>query len=150
MSLKEQLAADLKDAMKNRQTVRKNTVQMVRAAILQYEKDNRAELDDTGVTDIVAKELKRRRDVLPDYEKSGRDDLIGELREEMDILLGYLPKQLSEEELNSIISVAIQQTGASSIKDMGKVMGLVAGQTKGRADAKLVGELVKKFLNQNQ
>ena len=149
MSLKEQLAADLKDAMKNRQTVRKNTVQMVRAAILQYEKDNKAELDDAGVTDIVAKELKRRRDVLPDYEKSGRDDLIAELREEMQVLLSYLPEQLSEDELNSIVSAAIAQTGAATIKDMGKVMGLVVGQTKGRADAKLVGELVKKALNQN-
>lgn len=148
MSLKEQLAADLKDAMKNKQMVRKNTVQMVRAAILQYEKDNKIELDDAGVTDIVAKELKRRRDVLPDYEKSGRDDLIAELREEMDVLLGYLPEQLTEDELHPIISAAIQQTGASSIKEMGKVMGLVVGQTKGRADAKLVGELVKKALSQ--
>lgn len=148
MSLKEQLAADLKDAMKNRQTVRKNTVQMVRAAVLQYEKDNKSELDDAGVTDIVAKELKRRRDVLPDYEKSGRDDLIAELREEMDVLLGYLPQQLSEEEIIAIVSSAIAQTGAASIKDMGKVMGIVVGQTKGRADAKLVGELVKKALNQ--
>lgn len=148
MSLKEQLAADLKDAMKNKQTVRKNTVQMVRAAVLQYEKDNKAELDDTGVTDIVAKELKRRRDVLPDYEKSGRADLIAELREEMDVLLGYLPQQLSEEEIIAIVSAAIAQTGAASIKDMGKVMGIVVDQTKGRADAKLVGALVKKALNQ--
>lgn len=148
MSLKEQLASDLKDAMKNKQTVRKNTVQMVRAAVLQYEKDNKAELDDAGVTDIVAKELKRRRDVLPDYEKSGRADLIAELREEMDVLLGYLPQQLSEEEIIAVVSAAIAQTGAASIKDMGKVMGIVVSQTKGRADAKLVGELVKKALNQ--
>ena len=76
MSLKEQLAEDLKAAMKAHETVRKNTVQSVRAAVLQVEKDSKVELDDAGVTDVIAKELKKRRDVLPDYEKSGRDDLI--------------------------------------------------------------------------
>ena len=80
MSLKERLADDLKSAMKNKNVVRKNVVQMVRAAILQVEKDNKITLDDDGVLDVIAKQMKQRRDALPDYEKSGRDELIAELR----------------------------------------------------------------------
>ena len=80
MTLKEKLAQDLKEAMKNKNTVRKNVVQFVRAGILQVEKDNKVTLDDNGVLEVIAKQLKQRRDSLPDYEKSGRDDLIAELR----------------------------------------------------------------------
>ncbi|HIV01962.1 MAG TPA: GatB/YqeY domain-containing protein [Candidatus Aphodoplasma excrementigallinarum] len=147
MSLKERLAADLKLAMKEKDTIRKNTVQMVRSAVLQYEKDNRTELDDDGVIDVIAKELKQRRDSLPDYEKSGRADLVDGLKAEMAVLMEYLPEQLSEEELTAIIQEAIAETGASSVKDMGKVMGIVTGKTKGRADAKMIGALAKKMLS---
>ena len=145
--MKERLMADLKLAMKEKDTIRKNTVQMVRSAILQYEKDNKATLDDDGVIDVIAKELKQRRDSLPDFEKSGREDLIANLKAEMDVLMEYLPEQLSEEELAKVISDAIAQTGASSIKDMGKVMGVVTAATKGRADAKMIGALAKKMLS---
>lgn len=147
MALKERLMADMKLAMKNKDVIRKNTVQMVRSAILQYEKDNQTELDDEGIIDVIAKELKQRRDSLPDFEKSGREDLIANLKAEMDVLMEYLPEQLSEEELASVIQEAIAQTGASSIKDMGKVMGIVTAKTKGRADAKLIGALAKKMLS---
>ncbi len=147
MSLKEKLMADLKLAMKNKDVVRKNTVQMVRSAILQYEKDNKAELDDSGVIDVIAKELKQRRDSLPDFEKSGRDDLVANLKQEMDVLMEYLPEQLSEEELAAVIKAAIEKTGASSIKDMGKIMGIVTAETKGRADAKVIGAMAKKMLS---
>lgn len=147
MSLKEKLMADLKLAMKNKDVVRKNTVQMVRSAILQYEKDNKAELDDGGVIDVIAKELKQRRDSLPDFEKSGRDDLVANLKQEMDVLMEYLPEQLSEEELAAVIKAAIEKTGASSIKDMGKIMGIVTAETKGRADAKVIGAMAKKMLS---
>lgn len=146
MALKEKLAEDLKQSMKNKDTVRKNTVQLVRSGILQYEKDNKVVLDDDGVIDVIAKELKQRRDSLPEFEKSGRDDLIEKLKCEMDILMEYLPKQLTEDELTEIIKDAIAQTGASSIKDMGKVMGIVTQKTKGRADGKLIGALAKKLL----
>ena len=145
MALKERLMADMKLAMKNKDVIRKNTVQMVRSAILQYEKDNQTELDDEGIIDVIAKELKQRRDSLPDFEKSGREDLIANLKAEMAVLMEYLPEQLSEEELASVIQEAITQTGASSIKDMGKVMGIVTAKTKGRADAKLIGALAKKM-----
>ena len=83
MSLKEQLAADLKDAMKNKDTIRKNVVQLIRSGVLQIEKDKKITLDDEGVLDVIAKQLKQRRDSLPDYEKSGREDLIAELKTDM-------------------------------------------------------------------
>ena len=97
MSLKEQLFADLKTAMKEKDTLKKDTVQLIRSGILQYEKDNKVELDDEGVLDIISKQLKSRRDSLPDFIKSGREDLIEKLNKEIEILLGYLPEQLSEE-----------------------------------------------------
>lgn len=147
MSLKERLMADLKLAMKDKDIIKKNTVQLVRSSILQFEKDNKVQLDDDGIIDVIAKELKQRRDSLPEFEKSGRDDLIAQLKGEMDVLMGYLPEQLSEEELESIIRQAIEETGASSVKDMGKIMGIVSAKTKGRADTKLIGSMAKKMLS---
>lgn len=146
MSLKEQLFADLKTAMKEKDTLKKDTVQLIRSGILQYEKDNKVELDDEGVLDIISKQLKSRRDSLPDYQKSGREDLIEKLNKEIEILLGYLPEQLSEEEIKKIVEEAIAATGAASVKEMGKVMGIVNPKVKGRADMKVVGALVKKLL----
>ncbi len=146
MSLKEQLFADLKTAMKEKDTLKKDTVQLIRSGILQFEKDNKVELDDEGVLDIITKQLKSRRDSLPDYEKSGRDDLIEKLNKEIEILLGYLPEQLSEDEIQKIVEEAIAETGAASVKEMGKVMGIINPKLKGRADMKIVGALVKKLL----
>ena len=147
MSLKETLMNDLKEAMKDKDIIRKNTVQMVRSSVLQYEKDNKVELDDEGVIEVIAKELKKRRDVLPEYEKSGRDDLIGDIKREIEILLAYLPKQLTREELETIVKDAIAQVGATSMKDMGKIMAAVMPQTKGRADGKTINEIVKGILS---
>ncbi len=146
MSLKEQLAADLKDAMKNKETIRKNVVQLIRSGVLQIEKDKKITLDDEGVLDVIAKQLKQRRDSLPDYEKSGREDLIAELKTEMDILMGYLPKQLTSEELEEIVKAAVAETGASSVKDMGKIMAAVMPKTKGRADGKVINEIARALL----
>ena len=147
MSLKEQLAQDLKLSMKEKDTVKKNAVQSIRAAIKQVEIDTRAELDEAGVIEVVAKELKRRKDVLPEYEKSGRDDLIADLKKEIDIIMGYLPSQLSHDELDEIVKAAVDATGASSMKDMGKIMAAVMPQIKGRADGKAVNEIAKNYLN---
>ena len=147
MSLKEILAEDLKSAMKDKDTVRKNTVQMVRAAVLQFEKDKKITLDDEGVLEVIAKQLKQRKDSLPDYEKSGRDDLIAELKAEIDVLMKYLPEQLTKEELEVIVKEAIVETGASSIKDMGKIMATVMPKTKGRADGKMINEIAKAMLS---
>ncbi len=146
MSLKERLFEDLKTAMKEKDTIRKDTVQLVRSGILQIEKDQKIELDDEGVIEVVSKQLKSRRDSLPDFEKSGRQDLIEKLNKEIEVLLGYLPEQLSEQEIQTIVAEAVAETGASTMKDMGKVMAIVAPKVKGRADNKVVGDFVKKLL----
>ena len=146
MSLKERLFEDLKTAMKEKDTIRKDTVQLDRSGILQIEKDQKIELDDEGVIEVVSKQLKSRRDSLPDFEKSGRQDLIEKLNKEIEVLLGYLPEQLSEQEIQTIVAEAVAETGASTMKDMGKVMAMVTPKVKGRADNKVVGDFVKKLL----
>lgn len=146
MSLKEKLLQDMKDAMKNKETIRKNTIQLVRSGVLQIEKDNKVELDDSGVIDVIAKELKKRRDSLPEFEKSGRMDLIENLNKEIEVLLAYLPEQLSEGEIKQIVQDTINEVGASTMKDMGKVMGAVSPKVKGRADNKIVSGFVKELL----
>ena len=147
MSIKEQLKAALVEAMKAKDTIRKNTIQMARAAILQIEKDQLTELDDNGVIEVLAREVKKRKDVLPDYERSGRDDLVADLNREIEVLMAYLPEQLTESEVEEIVRAAITETGASGMKEMGKVMAAVMPRTKGRADGKLVNALVRKFLS---
>ena len=146
MSLKEQLAQDLKAAMKDKDIIRKNAVQGVRAAVLQVEKDSRTTLDENGVIGVIAKEVKKRKDVLPDYEKSGREDLIAELKREIEVLTGYLPSQLSQEELDGIVKDAIDKLGATSMKDMGKIMAEVMPKITGRADGGAVNLTAKKLL----
>lgn len=146
MSLKERLLEDMKNAMKDKDVIKKNTVQMARAAILQVEKDNKITLDDDGIIDIIAKEVKKRREALPDFEKSGRQDLIDNLKAEIDVLLQYLPQQLTEEELEAIVRQAIQDTGATAVKDTGRIMQAVMPQVKGRADGKMINMIVKKII----
>ncbi len=146
MSLKEQLALDLKAAMKDKDVARKKAVQMVRAAILQKEKDDKVVLDDDGILAVIAKEVKTRKDVLPEYQKSGRDDLIADLEKEINVLMDYLPPQLTTEELTDIVKEAIQKTEASSMKDMGKIMAYVMPKIQGRADGKAVNAIVRELL----
>ena len=146
MSLKDKLMLDLKEAMKDKDTIRKNTVQLVRSGVLQIEKDKKIELDDEGVLDVISKELKKRRDSMPDYFKSGRQDLIDNLNKEIEVLLTYLPKQLTEDEIRAIVEEAVKETGATTMKDMGKVMANVIPKVKGRADNKIVSGLVKQML----
>ena len=145
--LKEKLLEDLKNSMKEKNVVRKNVVQMIRAAILQKEKDNQIELNDEEIMQIIAKEAKTRKDALPDYEKSWREDLIKEVKEEIAIIEEYLPKQLTKEEILPIIQEIINKTGASSIKDMGKVMGEAKKQLGVSADGKTISECVKELLS---
>ena len=146
MSLKDLLLQDLKDAMKDGDNVRKTAVQMARSAVLQVEKDTKVTLDDDGIVEIIAKEVKKRMDTLPDFEKSGRDDLIDNLKAEIEVLKKYLPQQLSEAEIENIVKNAISSTGAASAKDIGKVMQAVMPETRGKADGKLVNQIVKKLL----
>lgn len=147
MTLKEKLFNDLKQAMKDKDSIKKDVVQIVRAGVLQLEKDNKIEnLDDDGVLTVISKEIKKLNDVLPDFEKGGRQDLIDEANQKINILKAYLPEQLSEDEIKNIIKTVVSETGACSMKDMGKVMGAVSAKTKGRADNKTVSELVKATL----
>ncbi len=147
MSLKDRLKDDLKSAMKDKDVVRKNVVQFIKSGVLQIEKDKQITLDDEGVLDVIAKQLKQRRDSLPDYEKSGREDLIAQLKRETEILMEYLPPQLTHEELEAIVKEAVEKTGASSVKDMGKVMAEIMPKTKGRADGKEINAIVRGLLN---
>ena len=144
--LKEKLLEDLKNCMKDKNVVRKNVIQMVRAAILQVEKENGITLDDNQIIDIIAKESKKRKDSLVDYEKSGREDLINELKEEINILAEYLPKQLSMEEVEKIVKEVIEAEGATSMKDMGKVMKAAKEKIGAASDGRTINEAVKKLL----
>ena len=147
MTLKETFMEEMKNAMREKDTMKKNVVTMVRAAIKQYEVDNRVELDDAGITEIIAKEVKKRKDSLPEYEKSGRTELINELNSEINYLAKYLPEQMSEDEIREVVKSVIAETGAAGMKDMGKVMGTVIAKTKGRADGKVINSIVKECLN---
>ena len=147
MALKEKLMEDMKSAMKEKDLVKKNTIQFVRAAILQVEKDNKVTLDDEGITEILAKEVKKRKDSLPEYEKSGRQDLVDTLNREIEIILAYLPKQLTKEELTVIVKEAVEAVGAKDMKDMGKIMGYVLPKIKGVGDGKTVNEIAKEILS---
>lgn len=148
MSLKDKLLEDYKTAMKEKDVVRKNVVGMVRAAILQFEKDNKVVLDDSGVLNVIAKEIKKRKDSLPEYIKSGRQDLIDELNREIEILNSYLPPMLSEEEIEQVVKETIEIIKPNGMKDMGKVMQEVMKKISGRAEGKVVSEIVKKYLQQ--
>ncbi len=145
MDIKERLMEDLKLSMKEKDTVRKNAVQSTRAAILQYEKDNKVTLSDDEVIVVIAKEVKKRKDALPDYEKSGREDLISDLKREIEVLTAYLPSQLSKEELEEIVVECIKKVDAQSMKDMGKIMAEVMPKVQGRADGRAVNEIVKSY-----
>ncbi|HHZ03258.1 MAG TPA: GatB/YqeY domain-containing protein [Tissierellia bacterium] len=146
MPLKEKLMADLKEAMKSKNKVKKDTITMIRAAIKQKEVDNRVELTDTEILDIIAKQVKQKKDSLVDFEKGNRQDLIDLTNEEIKILLEYLPPQLSDEELTLIVEEAIEATGAQTKKDLGKLMAFIMPKVKGRADGKHVNEIVAKYI----
>ena len=146
MSLKEKLQEDLKSSMKNKDTVKKSVVTLIRAAIKQHDVDNRVELADDAIIDIISKQLKQRKDSLAEFVKANRDDLVEETKSEIQVLEGYLPQQLSEEELEKIVIETIAEVGATSMKDMGKIMATIKPKTAGRADGRKINELVKKNL----
>lgn len=144
--LKEKLLEDLKNSMKEKNIVRKNVIQMVRAAILQIEKDKGIEVDDNKILEIIAKEVKTRNDSLEDFEKGGREDLVKQAKEEIEILSEYLPKQLTREELREKLEVIVKEVGATTIKDMGKVMKVAKEQIGTAADGRSINEVVKELL----
>jgi uncharacterized protein YqeY len=146
MFLKDKLLEELKAAMKAKDLVKKNTVQMVRSAVLQVEKDQKITLDDDGIIEIIGKEIKKRKNVLPEYEKSGRKDLVDNLNKEISILQAYMPKQLSEIEIEAIVKDCINEIGTVTKSDIGKVMITVLPKVKGRADGKIVNTIVRKLI----
>ncbi len=147
MSLKDLLMDDLKVAMRDKDVVRKSVVTMLRAAVKQIEVDQRIELDDEAIIDIIAKQIKQKNNAIVEFNNGNRQDLVELTEKEIEILMKYLPEQLDESEVARIVEEAIQTTGAMSMKDMGKVMGIVTNATKGKADGKLVADLVKKLLS---
>ena len=148
MSLKARITDDMKSAMKAGEKDRLKVVRLVLAAIKQVEVDQRIELDDAGVLSVLEKMVKQRRDSIEQFQKGGRDDLAAIESAEIEVLEGYLPEQLSEDELDAMIDAAISTTGAESIRDMGKVMGTIKSQAAGRADMGTVGAKVKARLSQ--
>lgn len=145
MSLKEKLVVDLKTAMRKKDTNKKNTVTMIRAAVKQLEVDERIEADDAKITEIISKQLKEKKQALAEFEKAEREDLISQTKSEMEILLEYLPKQLSQEEVKVIVQKAIDEGGYSSKKDIGKIMKDVMPKIKGIADGRMVQEAINEI-----
>ncbi len=149
MTLKERLDADFKDAMKKRETVRKETISFVRAAVKQYEVDNREEIDDAGVAAILAKQVKMRKDALADFESAGRTDLVDAYNAEIEVLKQYMPKQLTPEEILDLVKQTAADAGidaGSGRASMGKLMGSVMPKVKGIADGNAVKQAVMEYL----
>lgn len=147
MTLKERLNSDFKEAMKAKDEVKKNTVNFVRASIKQYEVDNRKELDDAGIIDILTKQVKMRKDALADFEKAGRTDLFESYNKEIEVLMEYLPKQLNDSEIQAIIKDTAKELDITTGKqNMGKLMSAVMPKVKGVADGGNVRALIEKFL----
>ena len=145
--LKEKLMQDLKDAMKEKNTIKKDTVQMVRAAILKQEQiDHKKEINDELLIDVVNKQIKMRKDSITEFEKGGRDDLVLQTNTEIAILREYLPKQLSKEEIKTIVEEIINAIGATGIKDMGPVMKEAKAKIGAGADGRTINEVVKELL----
>ena len=149
MTLKERLNADFKEAMKNKQTVRKDTISFVRAAIKQFEVDNREEIDDAVIASILAKQVKMRKDALADFESAGRTDLVEAYNAEIEVLTEYMPKQLTPDEILDIVADTAATLGVekgSGKAFMGKLMGATMPKVKGVADGNNVKDAVEQFL----
>lgn len=147
MSLSERLNEDMKQAMKSQDKFKLSVIRMVRSAIKNIEIDQRKTLDDNEVLEILSREIKQRKDSLQEFGKAGRDDLTENLQAEIAILMEYLPQQLTEEEVKAIVQQTIQEVGASSKADMGKLMGALMPKVKGLADGKVVNQFVQQLLS---
>ena len=145
--MKKKLLEDLKEAMKDKNEIKKNAIQMARAGILQIEKDKGIELTDEQIIELIAKEVKKRKDSIADYERGGRDDLVAQIKEEISYLEVYLPKQLTKEEIEEKVKIIIANVGATTIKDMGMVMKAAKEEFVASADGKTINEVVRALLN---
>ena len=143
MALRDQLNEDIKSAMKAREQTKLDALRLLSAAVKQKEVDERITLDDAGLVSIVEKEIKKRRESIAQYEKAQRQDLADKEKYEISVIEVYLPKQLSQAEVEAIVAEAVAATGAKSAADMGKVMGVVKPKLAGKADMGKVSALVK-------
>ena len=144
--LKQKLMEDLKESMKNKDEIRKNTVQMVRAGILQIEKDTGIQVEDGKILEIIAKEVKIKKDALKDFEKAGREDLINQANREIEVLQEYLPKQLTREEIKTEVQKIIDEIGATTMKDMGAIMKEAKAKMGASAEGKTINEVAKEIM----
>ncbi|HDG61765.1 MAG TPA: GatB/YqeY domain-containing protein [Thermotoga sp.] len=150
MALKERIMNDLKKAMKERNEVKVRTLRMVIASIKNWEVENTKEIDDDGMITVLTKEAKRRKEAIEEYRKAGREDLVRAEEEELKIIESYLPERMSEEEIKELVLKTIEEVKATSPKDLGKIMKVIMPKVKGRADGKLVNEMVRKILSDGQ
>lgn len=148
MSIKDQLTADMKQAMKDKEAgkLRLAVIRMVRNSIRNQEINNKIELDDNAVLQVLMKEVKMRQDSLEEFKKANRAELVAQAEEEIAILKHYLPEALSDEELKAIVAETIAEVGATSPKEMGKVMPKVIAKAQGRADGKRISAMVRELL----
>lgn len=147
MALKERLTDDMKSALRNRETIRLGLVRMIRAQIKNREIAKGSELVDEEAVEVVSSLIKSRREALEFAVKGDRQDLVAQAEEELEILASYLPEQLSEEEIRSVVREAIERSGAAGPGDLGRVMGAVMPRVKGRADGRLVNTIVRECLD---
>ncbi|MDO5715406.1 MAG: GatB/YqeY domain-containing protein [Tissierellia bacterium] len=148
MSLKKQLMSDLKEAMKSHNKLRKDVITMIRASIKQREVDERIELTDEDILGIISKQLKEKKNSIDEFEKGNRQDLIDQTKAEINILLDYLPKQLTEDELRNIVKETMEEHNITSNKDIGQLMKSVMPKVKGKADGKTVNKIAIELLNE--
>eukprot|EP01156_Anaeramoeba_ignava_P002569 Anaeramoba_ignava/a218759_57.p3 GENE.a218759_57~~a218759_57.p3 ORF type:complete len:148 (-),score=30.96 a218759_57:1909-2352(-) len=146
MNLKEQLKADLKEAMRAKEIEKRDSIRAINTMIKQVEVDQRIELDDTEIIKLIQRGIKQREEAIAQYKEAGRDDLSQKEQQQIDIFSLYLPKQLSDEELEAVIKQIIEEVGATSMKDMGKIMNPAKEKIGGSADGKRINETVKKIL----
>ena len=147
MSLKEKLNEDLKQAMRDKEVVKRDSIRAINTMIKQIEVDERRVLDDAEVIKLIQRGIKQREEAISQYRAASRDDLVQKEQEQVDVFMLYLPKQLSDEELENGMKEIISEVGATSLKDMGKVMGAASKKFAGVADGKRINEMVKKLLS---
>ena len=147
MSLKEVLLEVMKDARRNKNVIKKNTITMVRAAIQRKEVDERIDLSDDAILEVIEKQLKEKKMAIDEFKKGDRQDLVDLTLEEIEFLLKYLPEQLSEDEIEKIVIETIEEVNAQSMKDIGLIMKAVMPKVKGRTDGNTVNKIIKKRFN---
>lgn len=147
MNIEEQLVSDMKESMKAGEKLRLTTIRMILAGMKNERIAKGEDLTEEDMITVVSREARKRKEAIAEFEKAGREELVSKERQELSVIEKYMPEQMSAEEVENIVKEVISDTGASSMKDMGKVMGKVMPMVKGKADGKLVNETVKSLLS---